>query len=99
MHIGLCGKRRTDRTLTIKRRDGNPFFLHPTYLTYNVDLQGGMFVKLLPFRSGVDSKFVSTVADLIRDNDDSMTKQTANWKTHLCDRVLIPEARSAIALS
>ena len=33
VHIGLSGKRRTDRTLTIKRRDGKPFFLHPTYLT------------------------------------------------------------------
>ncbi|HEY9633429.1 MAG TPA: hypothetical protein V6D14_08485 [Coleofasciculaceae cyanobacterium] len=63
VHIGLSGKRRTDRTLTIKRRDGKPFFLHPTYLTYNIDLQGGMFVKLLPFRQGVDSQFVSAVAD------------------------------------
>jgi hypothetical protein len=73
VHIGLCGKRRTDRTLTIKRRDGNPFFYHPTYLTYNVDLQGGMFVKLLPFRQSVDSKFVSTVAHLIRHNLDALS--------------------------
>lgn len=28
-----------------------------------------------------------------------MTKQTANWKTNLCDRALIPEARSAIGFS
>ncbi|MEQ9372999.1 MAG: HNH endonuclease [Coleofasciculus chthonoplastes F3-SA18-01] len=73
VHIGLSGKRRTDRTLTIKRRDGKPFFLHPTYLTYNVDLQGGMFVQLLPFRQGVDPQFVSAVADLIRDNLDTLS--------------------------
>lgn len=73
VHIGLSGKRRTDRTLTIKRENGSPFFLHPTYLTYNVDLQGGMFVKLLPFRQLVDSKFVSTVAHLIRHNLDTLS--------------------------
>ena len=32
-----------------------------------------MFVKLLPFRQGVDSKFVSTVADLIRNHLDALS--------------------------
>jgi hypothetical protein len=65
-------KRRTDRTLTIKRRDGKPFFFHPTRLTYSVDSKGGLFVKLIPFNQGVDSQFVSAVADLIRDNLDAL---------------------------
>ncbi|MEQ9487121.1 HNH endonuclease [Coleofasciculus sp. F4-SAH-05] len=73
VHIGLSGKRRTDRTLTIKRRDGKPFLFHPTRLTYSVDSKGGLFVKLIPFNQGVDPQFVSAVADLIRDNLDTLS--------------------------
>jgi hypothetical protein len=56
VHIGLSGKRRTDRELLIKRRDGKSFFFHPTYLTYNIELNGALCVEFLPFRQYVDSE-------------------------------------------
>lgn len=62
VHIGLSGKRRTDRPLVIKRADGKPFSFHPTYLTYNIDLEGSIWVGLLLFRQNVDVKFMSTVS-------------------------------------
>lgn len=68
VHIGLSGKRRTDRELTIKRRDGKAFSFHPTYLTYNIELSGALSVELMPFRQNVDSKFIAAVADLYEQN-------------------------------
>jgi hypothetical protein len=68
VHIGLSGKRRTNRPLTIKRADGKPFFFHPTYLTYKIDLQGSLCVELLPFRQNVDSEYISAVASLVQQN-------------------------------
>jgi hypothetical protein len=66
--IGLSGKRKTDRELTIKRRDGKAFFHHPTYLTYNIDMRGALRVELLPFRQYVDSNFIQSVRKLINEN-------------------------------
>lgn len=68
VHIGLSGKRRTDRELTIKRRDGKAFFHHPTYLTYKIELSGALSVELMPFRQDVDSQFISAVARLYQQN-------------------------------
>lgn len=68
VHIGLSGKRRTDRELTIKRRDGRAFSYHPTYLTYNIELSGAFSVELMPFRQYVDSEFISAVACLYQQN-------------------------------
>lgn len=66
--IGLSGKRRADRYLTIKRRDGKAFFFHPTYLTYNIDMRGALRVELLPFRQYVDSNFIQSARKLINEN-------------------------------
>jgi hypothetical protein len=68
VHIGLSGKRRTDRELTIKRRDGRAFSFHPTYLTYNIELNGALSVELMPFRQNVDSAFILAIAHLYRQN-------------------------------
>ncbi len=68
VHIGLSGKRRTDRELTIKRRDGKAFSYHPTYLTYNIELSGALSVELMPFRQNVDPTFISAVAGLYQQN-------------------------------
>ena len=68
VHIGLSGKRRTDRDLKFKRRDGKPFQLHPTYLTYTIYFEGAARVELLPFRQNVSAEFINVVADLYRDN-------------------------------
>lgn len=68
VHIGLSGKRRTDRELKIKRRDGRAFSHHPTYLTYNIELDGALSVEFMPFRQYVDSEFVSAVAHLYQQN-------------------------------
>ncbi len=37
VHIGLSGKRKLDRELKYKRRDGKAFRLHPSYLIYKID--------------------------------------------------------------
>lgn len=68
VHIGLSGKRRTDRDLKFKRRDGKSFQFHPTYLTYNIYFEGSIRVELLPFRQYVSSEFVAAVAELYAEN-------------------------------
>ena len=68
VHIGLSGKRRTDRELKFKRRDGKPFQHHPTYLTYNIYFEGSIRVEFLPFRQYVSSDFIAAVAALYQEN-------------------------------
>lgn len=68
VHIGLSGKRRTDRELKFKRRDGKAFQFHPTYLTYKIYFEGSIRVELLPFRQHVSSEFISAVATLYEEN-------------------------------
>ncbi len=67
-HIGISGKRVATRQLTIKRTDGKPFAHHPTYLTYNIVPEGGIYVNLLPFRQKVDKNFIEAVSNLYRKN-------------------------------
>ncbi len=69
LHIGTCGKRIKGRPLTVLRRDGKPFNFHPTYLVFNIDLDGSMNVELLFFRQDVDMGFQRAIAD--------------QWNTHL----------------
>jgi hypothetical protein len=64
----LSGKRRIDRELTIKHRNGKAFFFHPTYLTYNIELDGTLSVDLRPFCYDVDSEFISAVTRLYQQN-------------------------------
>ena len=73
VHIGLSGKRRTDRALKYKRRDGKPFQFHPTYLTFNIELDGRMRVELMPFRQYVSAEFMSDVNSLFKENFDAMS--------------------------
>lgn len=68
VHIGLSGKRRTDRDLKFKRRDGKPFQHHPTYLTYNIYFDGSIRVEFLPFRQYVSSEFIDAVGRLYAEN-------------------------------
>ena len=73
VHIGLSGKRRIDRDLKYKRRDGKPFKLHPTYLTFKIDFDGSISVDLRPFRQYVSSEFMSDVNSLFKENFDAMS--------------------------
>ena len=68
VHIGLSGKRRTDRDLKFNRRDGKPFQLHPTYLTYNIHFDGSIRVEFLPFRQYVSAEFIAAVSKLYKGN-------------------------------
>jgi hypothetical protein len=68
VYIGLTGKRRTDRFLTARRTDGTPFSYHSCDLTYTVDPFGTLHVSLRPFRQNVDSQYISTIADLMRNH-------------------------------
>lgn len=62
VHIGMCGARRYGHPLTVLRRDGRPFSFHPTYLTFEIGIDGSMSVVLLFFRQYVDEQFVQRVA-------------------------------------
>lgn len=73
VHIGLSGKRRTDRDLKYKRRDGKSFKFHPTYLTFKIDFDGRMQVELMPFRPYVSSEFMSDVNSLFKENFEAMS--------------------------
>lgn len=77
--IGVTGKRRMDRPLTILREDGKPFSYHSTYLTFNITLDGLMFVELMPFRQQVDEKFVVSVGRLVSDNEKLLSPIFAQW--------------------
>lgn len=66
-HIGVSAKR-GKQPLKIFRRDGQPFFFHPTYLTFKVFPSGTIHVELLPFRQGVDDAYVERIASLIEAN-------------------------------
>jgi hypothetical protein len=72
-HIGISGKRDPNRQLTIKRTDSKPFAFHPTYLTYNIVPDGGIYVNLLPFRQNVDKHFIEKVSNLCRENINALT--------------------------
>lgn len=74
VYIGLSGKRRVNRELKFKRRDGKAFArLHPTYLTYNIDFEGSIHVELFPFTAYVSSEYIATVADLYRENYEALS--------------------------
>ena len=53
VHIGIVAKR-GDKPLKIIKRNGQPFFYHPTYLTFKVFPSGTIHAELMPFRQGVD---------------------------------------------
>jgi hypothetical protein len=65
VHIGVAGKRRRDRPLRIIKRDGTPFVLHVSYLTFNVLPNGTMHVNLLPFRQYVDDAHIAEISALV----------------------------------
>ena len=73
VHIGLSGKRQSNRDLKYKRRDGKPFKFHPTYLTFNIEFDGRMRVELMPFRQYVSAEFMSDVNSLFKENFDAMS--------------------------
>jgi hypothetical protein len=66
--MGLTGKRRTDRPLSIQRRDGVPFSYAPSRLMYLVYPEGELQVIFYPFAHLVDPPFQAAVASLIRDH-------------------------------
>jgi hypothetical protein len=63
VHIGIIAKR-GDKPLKILKRNGQPFFLHPTYLTFKVFPSGTIHAELMPFRQGVDDAYVARISQL-----------------------------------
>ena len=68
VYMGLIGQRRTDRPLSIRRRDGVPFSYSPSRLMYLVYPEGELQVIFYPFAQLVDAPFQGAVAALIRDH-------------------------------
>jgi len=64
VHIGIIAKR-GDKPLKILKRNGQPFFLHPTYLTFKVFPSGTIYAELMPFRQGVDDAYVARISQLV----------------------------------
>jgi hypothetical protein len=71
-HVGISGKR-TDGPLTIKHKNGKPYFFHPMHLTYNVSPEGYIRVVLRPFIFYVNQFFVESVAKLVQENMIALT--------------------------
>jgi HNH endonuclease len=65
--VGLSGKRRMDRILTVTRKDGRPYRIHQTDLMYRVDNEG-LAVYLPLFHHNVDSQSLATVADALNEH-------------------------------
>jgi len=64
VHIGVVAKR-GNKPLTIIKRNGQPFFYHPTYLTFKVFPSGTIHAELMPFRQGVDDAYVARISKLV----------------------------------
>jgi hypothetical protein len=64
VHIGLTAKR-SNTPLKIFKRNGQPFVLHPTYLTFKVLPSGTIHTEFAPFRQGVDNDYVLRISALI----------------------------------
>lgn len=67
VHIGVAAKRGKE-PLKIIKTNGEPFFFHPTYLTFKVLPTGVMYVELLPFRQLVDDNYVAEISKLIEES-------------------------------
>jgi hypothetical protein len=64
VHIGIVAKR-GKKPLKIIKRNGQPFFLHTTYLTFKVFPSGTIHAELMPFRQGVDDAYVARISQLV----------------------------------
>lgn len=71
VHIGVAAKR-GDQPLKIIKRNGQPFFHHPTYLTFKVLPGGTIHAELMPFRQGVDAAYVAKISALVKRNSDAL---------------------------
>ena len=69
-HVGISGKRQSDRPLAVKHRNGKPYVFHSSYLTFNVFPEGYMCVQLAPFTSYVDQDYLSSASMLFRKSAD-----------------------------
>ncbi len=65
VHIGVTAKR-GNKPLKIMKRNGKPFFFHPTYLTFKVLPNGTIYTEFLPFRQGVDANYVAEISALVK---------------------------------
>jgi hypothetical protein len=72
VHIGVAGKRRRDRPLRITKKNGKPFVLHVSYLTFKVLPNGTMHIDLLPFRQYVDDVHIAEISTLIEQHSDTL---------------------------
>lgn len=85
VYMGLTGQRKTDRPLSIRRRDGIPFSSPPSRLLYLVYPQGELQVIFYPFSQVVDAPFLETVATLIRDHCSALAPLLALYHiAHTC---------------
>ena len=64
VHIGIIAKR-GDKPLKILNRNGQPFFHHPTYLTFKVFPSGTIHAELMPFRQWVDDAYIGRICQLV----------------------------------
>jgi HNH endonuclease len=69
VHIGV-GAKRGNKPLKIIKRNGRPFFFHPTYLTFKVLPGGTIHAELMPFRQGVDNTYVAKISALVDKHGD-----------------------------
>lgn len=69
VYIGV-GAKRGKKPLKIIKRNGEPFFHHPTYLTFKVLPSGTIHAELLPFRQGVDDAYVAKISALVEEHSD-----------------------------
>jgi hypothetical protein len=67
-HVGVSGKRRTDRDLTCLNKKGLPHKFHPCYLFFEVSSAGEMYVEMLPFVYYTDEASRHAFAELVREN-------------------------------
>ena len=70
--MGIAGKRRADRELTIQTPSGGYLSFHPAHLEFEVNSEGSIAVGLQPFRYQVAPAFVEWVSELCRQNQSTL---------------------------
>jgi hypothetical protein len=74
VRIGLSGKRQNFRELSVTKKDGSPYALYPSILSFELDKSGALRVILYPYVRSVDKIYKTKIRDLLLANKDLLEK-------------------------
>ncbi len=70
--VGISGKRKTSRSLTVKRKSGKPYFFHRAWLSFTIDFDGFIGIDLI--LGDVDRESTAVISTLFLENVGTLSK-------------------------